>query len=139
MRSRSLAACTFLTLSTFTLGGCLISSGSSDTVSGTYIGRETLAQMKPGETKEDFVVATLGQPSCKSALSDGSQLWKYNYSRTKRSGASVFVLLSAGSKEQTVATTFVELKDGVVTKAWQDASAPSEATTVKTTTSSEPK
>ncbi|MGH7131117.1 MAG: outer membrane protein assembly factor BamE domain-containing protein [Phycisphaerales bacterium] len=139
MRPRSLAACTLLTLSTLTLGGCLIGSGSSDTVTGTYIGRETLAQMKPGETKEDFVVATLGQPSSKASLSDGSQLWKYNYSRTKRSGAYVFVLLTAGSKEQTVATTFVELKDGVVSRAWQDVSAPSEATTVKTSSSPEPK
>lgn len=139
MRPRSLAACTFLTLSTLTLGGCLIGSGSSDTVTGTFIGRETLAQMKPGETKEDFVVATLGQPSSRSTLSDGSQLWRYNYSRTRRSGGYVFVLLSASSKEQTVATTFVEFRDGVVARAWQDVSAPSEAATVKTASTSEPK
>lgn len=132
MQMQRVAAAVVLGAGCLVSGGCLIGHGSSDTVSGTYVGRETLAQIKPGETREDFVAATLGQPSAKTTLNDGAELWKYNYSRTRKSGGYVFVVLSAGSKEQTVATTFVELKDGVVRKAWQDVSAPM-GETVKTT------
>jgi outer membrane protein assembly factor BamE (lipoprotein component of BamABCDE complex) len=112
------------------LGGCLIGSHSSSRSSGTYVGPATLAQIKPGQTRQDFVLATLGEPTRKTTMSDGAELWRYSYSRSSASSGHVLVLLSASSKEQSEAVTFVQFRDGVVERAWQDRSGFSSPQTV---------
>jgi outer membrane protein assembly factor BamE (lipoprotein component of BamABCDE complex) len=102
------------------LSGCLISSHSSTEFSGRYIGAETMAQIEPGKTKEDFVVATIGTPTTKTKLEDGSEVWKYEYSKKTSGNGTVFLLLNSSNSTEKEGAVYVILKDGVVQKAWRD-------------------
>ena len=102
------------------MSGCLVSGSSSEEVSGTYIGPETYAQVQPGVTKKDWITATMGKPTCQSKLDDGTEMWKWTYHRQRKGSGSVLFLVSGSSRSETTANTFVQFKDDVVVKAWQD-------------------
>lgn len=102
------------------LPGCLISSNSRTEYSGRYIGPETFAQIQPGTTNREFVLATLGEPSGKTPLSDGSEIWKWEYRKTKSGTGAVFLLLNSSDHTESVGATYVEIKNDLVTKAWRE-------------------
>jgi outer membrane protein assembly factor BamE (lipoprotein component of BamABCDE complex) len=102
------------------LSGCLINTHSQTEFSGRYIGAETMAQIEPGKTKEDFIVATLGTPTSKTTLGDGSQVWKYEYRKRTSGSGSVFLLLNSSNSTDKEGAVYVLLKEGVVQKAWRD-------------------
>jgi outer membrane protein assembly factor BamE (lipoprotein component of BamABCDE complex) len=101
------------------LPGCLIGSSSRTQVTGRYVGPETLAQIQPGKSAE-YVSELLGEPSQKSSLEDGTEIWKWNYTESRNSSGSVIFIFASNSKTETQRTTYVELKNGVVVKAWRD-------------------
>lgn len=115
---RSLAVAAALATGTL-LTGCVIGSSSHTDVSGNYIGNETLAQIQPGKDQA-YVLALVGDPSDKTVLTNGTEIWKWRYTEQKKSSGSVIFLLSAESNTNDVKTTYVEFKDGVVVKAWRD-------------------
>lgn len=100
-------------------GGCLIHADSSTVVEGSYIGPETIAQIEPG-AKEEFVVATMGTPTTTTTLSDNSVIWKWTWRRRTQSDGKVFLLLSTESESEREGAAYVQMKDGVVTRAWRD-------------------
>ncbi len=100
--------------------GCVVSSSSTETHTGTPVSDATFAQIKPGVTSTAWVQATLGAPSSKTTLDNGHELWRYDYtSRTQKNGA-VIVLLASQHTSETTQTSFVEFKDGVVVNAWRN-------------------
>jgi len=102
-----------------TLGGCLIGSNTQTESSGRSIGNETLAQIQPGKDTA-YVLALVGDPTDKTVLDGGTEIWKWRYTERKNSTGSVIFLLSAESKSESSKTTYVEFKDGIVVKAWRD-------------------
>lgn len=102
-----------------TLGGCLIRSSSRTYQSGTYVSASTMAQITPGTT-EEFVLATLGPPSTKTELSDGSSLWRWTWRQTRSSDGRVFLLVNSDSHTERQSSAYVQMKDGVVVKSWRD-------------------
>lgn len=101
------------------LTSCLISVDSHTQHTGRRISEQTLSQIEPGR-KDDYVVAVLGEPTRKTKLAEGNEIWKWEY-REKRvqSGTLIFVF----SKDETTVTegaVYVELKDGVVVRTWRD-------------------
>lgn len=119
MRAASILAAS-LVASLAVLPGCLI-SGSSDTkISGQYVGPATFNEIEPGVTTVDWVRGVLGEPTTKTSLADGSEIWKWSYTRKRSSAGGVFLLIGSSSAEETVGATFVQIKDGVVVKAWRD-------------------
>jgi outer membrane protein assembly factor BamE (lipoprotein component of BamABCDE complex) len=116
--NRSLSA---LTLALpLALGSCVVIGADSHTSEhGRYVGDETLAQIRPGESAE-YVVALIGSPTSKTELSDGVSIWKYAYThKTTRNNHLLFVL-DADSTEETSGAVFVQLKDGKVERSWRD-------------------
>ena len=103
------------------LPGCLINSSNSTSISGRYIGPQTLAQVEPGKSRQDFVVATLGTPTTKTVLEDGSEVWKYEYRKRTQSSGKVFLLLDSDSFTEKDGAVYVIFRDGVVEKTWRDA------------------
>lgn len=99
--------------------GCLITSASSEHRSGNYVSDSTFNQIQPGKTTEGWVDATLGKPTSISRLEDGTQVWKYDYTETRDSSGAVFLLFGGSSSTETHHTAFVEIKDGIVRKAWR--------------------
>jgi hypothetical protein len=71
-------------------------------------------------TDEKWIAGVLGEPCSRSEMSDGSQIWKWSYENTQTSNSSVFLLFGGRSSKKTQRTTFVQMKDGLVVKAWQD-------------------
>jgi len=102
------------------LSGCLVRSSSKTVYSGRYIGTDTVSQIEPGKSKEDFVLAVLGAPTSRTPLSDGAEVWKWEYRKKKTSSGAVFLLVDADDHTETTGATYVVLRESVVEKVWQD-------------------
>lgn len=102
------------------LGGCIVGGSSSTSITGTFVGRETLATIEPGATTREYVLATLGEPTSKRTLSNGEELWRWDYRRVKKSSGYVLVVFGGSSREEVAATTFVHLQGDLVKRVWQD-------------------
>ena len=101
-------------------GGCLVTSNSSQKRSGSYVSDTTFDQIKPGETTEGWVEATLGKPTGVSRLDDGTEIWKYSYTERHDSSGAVFLIFGGSNSEEKTHTAFVEFnKDAIVRKAWR--------------------
>ena len=102
-----------------TLSGCLVSGSANQTRTGKYVGEDTLAKIEPGKTTQGWVVATLGEPSTKNKVDDGSEVWRYDYTELREHHTAVFLLFGGSDKKETCGSVFVELKNGVVTNKWR--------------------
>lgn len=99
--------------------GCLMGGSSEVKRSGTFVADSTLNKIEPGKTEATWVVATLGQPNEKTELETGHELWKYSYKETRNSAGYVFLVFGVSDSKVTDGKAFVEIKDGVVVKAWR--------------------
>ncbi len=113
-----LAIVTSAALLSTALGGCIHGSSYSS-LDGNYIGAGTFERIQIGETKESWVAAALGSPTRKTPIEGGS-LWAYEYERTERSKGSVLLVIGGSSSEKSAGGTYIEIKNGIVTDAWQD-------------------
>ena len=100
--------------------GPVVSSDSSYTRTGEYVGRSSYAQIRPGKSSDDFVAATLGEPTSKTTLDDGSEIWQWTGTERKSGSGSVLFVYSGTNEKEIDTRTFVKVKDGVVTKKWRD-------------------
>ena len=99
--------------------GCIINTGSHVEQSGRQISTQTLGEVQPGR-KMDFVLALLGEPTSKSPLSGGMEIWKYQYREKKTRSGTVLFLFSGDHTTVIEHACYVEFQDGAVTKSWQD-------------------
>jgi len=102
------------------LSGCLVSGNSTSTMSGSYVGASTFSQVEPGVTSEEWVLAAFGEPTSRTNLSDGSQMLKWSYRQSKSGSGSVFLLYGGSNSTERQGATFVQVRDGLVVKAWRD-------------------
>ncbi|MBX3386358.1 MAG: outer membrane protein assembly factor BamE [Phycisphaeraceae bacterium] len=100
--------------------GCLITGSNHQTVAGSYVGVETMEQIRPGQTTAEWVEATLGMPTSRQTLTDGAEIWRYSYTRTKSGHGAVLLLFSHRDSNTQTHSTIIEFRDGVVQRAWQD-------------------
>jgi outer membrane protein assembly factor BamE (lipoprotein component of BamABCDE complex) len=101
------------------LCGCIINTGSHSAHSGNYVSAQTFEQISPGKSK-DFVLALLGEPTTKTPLSDGSEIWKWKYRQTEKKSGTLLFVFNGDSTTETESQTFVVFKDDVVSQAWRD-------------------
>ena len=109
-----------LIAATLPLAGCLIRSSSSSRLRGDYVGPTTFSQIEPGETTAEWVRAVLGEPTRRETLDDGSQIWVWSHERRRKSSGGVFLIFGGSSDRETVGRAYVQIEDGIVTKAWRD-------------------
>jgi hypothetical protein len=113
-----------LAASTTLMSGCLVAGSSRTYQSGTYVGRGTLAQIEPGKTNEEFVLASLGpphqHPTSKITMDDGAELWKWEYTRRPSSSGAVFLLLASDTHHESRTVTSILFRDRIVERVWQD-------------------
>jgi len=100
--------------------GCLVSSESHQTRTGTYVSDTTFNQIKPGQTTEQWVRATLGPPSSQTDIGDDGKLLKWTYTERRESSGAVFLIFGGHNENETTHTAYVEIHHGVVTKAWRE-------------------
>ena len=102
------------------LPGCLVSSQSNETYTGTQVSDETFGQIQTGVTNKQWVLGTLGEPTQKTTLDDGGELWKWSYSKTKSSSGAILFIFGGSSKTTTASAAYVQFdQNGVVTRAWR--------------------
>jgi outer membrane protein assembly factor BamE (lipoprotein component of BamABCDE complex) len=108
-----------LALAALLLPACLVSSDTSVEHRGQYVGPETLDKIEAGRN-EAYVRALLGEPTERTVLEDGVELWRWTYSQVKRSQTGVIFVLGSKSSTEQQGAVHVEFKDGVVVDAWRD-------------------
>lgn len=116
---RPAATLVLLVLATFLCGGCIINTGSRVEQSGRQISTQTLEQIQAGR-KMDFVQAVLGEPTTRSTLAGGTEIWKYQYREKRTRSGTVLFLFSGDNTTVIEHACYVEFQDGAVTRSWQD-------------------
>jgi outer membrane protein assembly factor BamE (lipoprotein component of BamABCDE complex) len=99
--------------------GCIIHADSHVHRTGVEVSRETLAQVEPGR-KKDFVIALLGEPTSRTTLEGGTEIWKWTYTEKRVRRGSLFLILDSDTTQERNGATYVQFEDEVVAKAWQD-------------------
>lgn len=107
-----------LSIGLLALPGCLVSSTNWSEVEGTPITFNALDRVVVGETTEDWVLGTFGDPSSRTDLEDGTTILRYESRETRSGRGSVFLLLKASSRKTTTSRTIFEIRDGVVCDWW---------------------
>jgi hypothetical protein len=100
--------------------GPIVSSHNTVKRSGPEVGAATFAEVRPGKTTGDWVLAALGEPSRRATLADGSELWVWTTKEHKSGSGSVWLLYGGQSDKETLRNAYVQVTDGVVTKKWRD-------------------
>jgi hypothetical protein len=116
--SRAGIAAMLLGIAAFT-PGCLISQHSDERYTGTYVSEPTFSQIQVGSTTKAWVLGTLGEPTSKTTLENGEELWKWQYSKVKESSGAVLFIFGGSSTSTEGGSAYVQMRDGVVTKAWR--------------------
>ena len=114
MKFAVLASCLALSLT-----GCLVFSSDKTEVEGTKVGVETLKQISAG-TSEDMVLELLGPPTTRKPVSDGTELLRWNYKRTRDRGTVIFLLFAGTRTMSESGTIYVTMKDKKVERIWRD-------------------
>ena len=83
------------------------------------VSANTLEQIELGTTSKAKVVALLGEPNSKQKFDDGTELYKYVYSKQTQKNTAVFILLTSNDTVDERSELFVEIKDGVVQNFWK--------------------
>ena len=115
-------ALTSLCAASLALSGCLLTSSNATYETGRRITPSTLDQVTPGETTEDWLIATLDQPSARTSVEGQPdvEILRYDFSEHHESEGA-FLFLYAGSTRRTkTLSTFFEVQDGIVTRYWSE-------------------
>jgi outer membrane protein assembly factor BamE (lipoprotein component of BamABCDE complex) len=112
----AIAGCLFL------LAGCLVTSSSQTRETGTAVSSSTLGQVEPGVTTKDWLLATLGLPTSRTAVDNQGnvEIFSYRHEVVRTSRGKVFLLFSGSSNSVETQKTLFELTDGVVTRYWTE-------------------
>lgn len=102
------------------LGGCLISSSSSRSVSGAVVEREQLAAIDLGHSTPADVERAIGAPSHTSVDPDGREVWSYKWNEHVSSSGAVLFIFGGSSRRDTERTVHVAFEDGLVSRVWQE-------------------
>lgn len=97
----------------------IVRSNSGVERTGEYVSPQTFANVKPG-VSSDFVVAVLGDPTVKTAVDGGNEIWRWRYTEIRESNGGVFLLISSKRTTDTVHNCYVEFGEGKVVRAWRD-------------------
>ena len=104
------------------VAGCLVSSTNKTEESGVRVSGATFDTIQIGQTTEQWLIATLGQPASPTTADNqpGVEILRYEYSRVERSAGSVFLIFGGSTSNTTTSRAFFEITNGVVTRYWQE-------------------
>lgn len=104
------------------VSACLVSSQTKKQTTGTPIGEQTLATIRPGMDGAE-VQKLLGPPTTRTSLDEGVEIWRWTYRTETTKTGQVFLLFGTEQTEETSGAVNVELKDGKVVRRWRDGEA----------------
>ena len=88
---------------------------------GTYVSDKALAEVVEGRTTGEWVVAVFGEPDVRVKLSDGSEIWKWQYRPTEETAMAFSLFGGDKDKPRTPQMlAFVQIRDGIVIHKFRD-------------------
>jgi hypothetical protein len=100
------------------LTGCLITVDSDSRPLHTVWNEGEVARLQIGQSSEDYVRTSFGDPTTKLTYADGSEIWKYRNRSEKDTEVGVFLVFSVDVEEERTETLSIEFAEGVVTNYW---------------------
>lgn len=100
------------------LTGCLVTVDSDSRSVHTVWDESEVSRIRLGNTDQDWIRNSFGEPMTKLSYADGSEIWKYRNRSEKDTEVGVFLIFSVDVEEERVETLSVEFIDGVVSNYW---------------------
>ena len=104
----------------FVTSGCVVCSETTSQESGKKLKNSTLKQLEPGKTTKEWAVSALGTPTSRNKLDNGTEVLKYEYSKTVDHEFAIFLLLASDSKKKTSQSVCLEFRDNILTRYWSE-------------------
>jgi outer membrane protein assembly factor BamE (lipoprotein component of BamABCDE complex) len=109
----------FAVASILALNGCIIyNSDTRYAEQGKPISERTLDEIERGQTSQDWIIATFGEPSSRRSRQNGTEILEYRFSQKRDKNFVVLPLLIVNYEGETLQTVFVEIGDGIVKDYW---------------------
>lgn len=100
------------------LTGCLITVDSDSRPLHTVWNEGEVARLQVGQSNEDYVRTSFGDPTTKLTYADGTEIWKYRNRSEKDTEVGVFLVFSVDIEEERTETLSIEFVNGVVSNYW---------------------
>jgi len=104
----------------FVTSGCIVSTENTSQERGKKLKNSSLRKLEPGVTTKDWTVSVLGTPTSRSKLDNGTEVLKYEYSKTVNHELVIFLLLGSESEKTTRESVCLEFKDDILTRYWSE-------------------
>lgn len=117
---RTMAAPALLVVFAGALAGCIVRGSSEVRTSGHFIGDQTISRVAPGETTKEWILAVFGEPTSKSPLGEGTEIWKWEYRRVQTSSGTVLFVFDSDNRSEQARNVYVEFDGDVVEAVWRD-------------------
>jgi len=98
--------------------GCLVTVDSDSRPLTTVWNEGEVSRLQVGQTDQDFVRTSFGEPSTRLSYADGSEIWKYRNRSEKDTEVGLFLVFSVDVEEERIETLTIEFVDGVVSNYW---------------------
>ncbi len=100
------------------LTGCLVTVDSDSRPLQTVWNESDVSRLQLGESNQDWVSTSFGNPITKLTYADGTEIWKYRNRSEKDTEVGLFLVFSVDVEEERTETLSIEFTDGVVTNYW---------------------
>jgi len=100
------------------LTGCLVTVDSDSRPLQTVWNEADVSRLQLGESNQDWVSTSFGNPISKLNYADGTEIWKYRNRSEKDTEVGLFLVFSVDVEEERTETLSIEFTDGVVTNYW---------------------
>ncbi|MFN3162978.1 MAG: hypothetical protein ACE37N_05740 [Pseudohongiellaceae bacterium] len=98
--------------------GCLVTVDSDSRAVHTVWDEGEVGRLKIGNSNQDWVRSSFGEPMSKLNYADGTEVWKYRNRSEKDTEVGVFLLFSVDVEEERIDTLTIEFVDGIVSDYW---------------------
>ncbi len=121
MKTRYLNLLILLTsLLAFGSGCSVIHSHSTTKMMGKQVSDDTLARIEVGVTSEDWVVATLGEPTSREKVNDSTTIMKYASKKIRSANSTLLFVFDTSSKKEEKRTVYFEFRNGILDRYWEE-------------------
>jgi len=101
-----------------TMTGCLVTVDSDSRPLQTVWNEGDVTRLQVGQSDEQWVRNSFGDPVTKLNYADGTKIWKYRNRSEKDTEVGVFLIFSVDVEEERVETLSIEFADGIVSNYW---------------------
>lgn len=100
------------------LPSCLFGRSSKTEFHGKYVSEQKMEQLKAGASRSE-ALELFGEPSGKSEVHDGDDLWSWRYQKETKETGAVFLLFGSSKETTHHGTVYVRFRGGKATRVWR--------------------